>query len=236
MSFLLFIPLFAFTCILMFALIGYAHVPFFSYRKIHKDDAGIQGLPYVFVSMLVFALIGNILDRIEFVPESSLTTKTVKAFGIIVFYDLYFYLTHRLLHLPVIHRTVHHIHHRYDKPGPWSAFAFHPIEAFIQIGIFIPIVWIFQPDIVLTKILIGTLLFLTVYGHSGIELRGRKLPVFDIFTTSIFHNLHHSERNRNYGIFLILWDRIWNTVSSKYDPARRAFRDKLGHQQASHND
>jgi sterol desaturase/sphingolipid hydroxylase (fatty acid hydroxylase superfamily) len=42
--------------------------------------------------------------------------------------EVHFYCVHRLLHVPVLYRTVHRLHHNNVNPGPWSGLAMHPVE------------------------------------------------------------------------------------------------------------
>ena len=59
----------------------------------------------------------------------------------VVLHDAYFYWTHRLLHWRPLYRVAHHVHHRSTSPTPWAAYAFHPLEALIQAGIYVLIVF-----------------------------------------------------------------------------------------------
>ena len=63
---------------------------------------------------------------------------------IIVAHDAYFYWTHRLMHHRSLYRWVHHTHHLSTNPSPWAAYAFSPVEAFVQAGI-APLVFFTMP-------------------------------------------------------------------------------------------
>ncbi len=56
-------------------------------------------------------------------------------------HDAYFYWTHRLLHWRPLYRIAHHVHHRSTSPTPWAAYAFHPLEAVIQAGVYLLVVF-----------------------------------------------------------------------------------------------
>ncbi len=55
----------------------------------------------------------------------------------VVLHDLYFYTTHRLMHLPPLFKAVHAGHHRSLTPTPWSILSFQPLETISQFG-FLP--------------------------------------------------------------------------------------------------
>jgi lathosterol oxidase len=59
----------------------------------------------------------------------------------LLLHDAWFYWTHRLMHHPKIFRHVHLVHHRSINPSPWAAYSFHPIEAVIEAGIYLLIVF-----------------------------------------------------------------------------------------------
>ncbi len=126
-------------------------------------------------------------------------------------HDAWFYWTHRLLHTRFFFRWIHKAHHHYHNPTPFTAFAFHPMEAVIQIGI-VPMLALLLPTT--AGWLIGFsvfLLFMSVYGHSGYELRAEKKGIWKVFNTAIHHNLHHQYAGRNFTIYLNIWDRLMGT-------------------------
>ena len=53
-----------------------------------------------------------------------------------ILHDAYFYLTHRLMHHPKLFKAFHLLHHKSTNPSPWAAFAFNPLEAMVEAGIF----------------------------------------------------------------------------------------------------
>ncbi|MEZ0223108.1 MAG: sterol desaturase family protein [Alphaproteobacteria bacterium] len=135
-----------------------------------------------------------------------------------VIHDAYFYWMHRLLHHRTLFRHVHYVHHQSVNPTPFAAFAFHPVEAFLETAFLIPILlW--------CPLYIGTLigfLFLShlfnVIGHLGYELfpqSSRKSPFFSWITTSTHHNLHHQHVLSNYGLYWKIWDQWGGTMNPK---------------------
>lgn len=127
----------------------------------------------------------------------------------ILIHDTYFYWTHRLIHHKHFYRYVHLTHHRFSNPTPWAAFAFHPLEAIISIGI-IPIILFLLPYNQWALIIFIT--FLTTYNaiiHLGFSIPYLTLSKFQ--NTSTEHNLHHNGSQANYGLYFNIWDRLMGT-------------------------
>jgi lathosterol oxidase len=137
------------------------------------------------------------------------------SFGAVFFlHDTYFYWTHRLMHHRLLYKYFHKTHHLSVNPSPLAAFAFHPLEAMVEAGIFvlipllIPVHW--------SVLILFTLfsLFMNVYGHLGFSLfkpeRIRKFPL-NILSHSTHHSWHHRFQRGNYGFYLQFWDRVMGT-------------------------
>lgn len=43
-------------------------------------------------------------------------------------HDLHFYLIHRLIHVPILYKWIHSVHHNSINPSPWSSLSMHPVE------------------------------------------------------------------------------------------------------------
>ncbi len=138
----------------------------------------------------------------------------------LVLHDAYFYVTHRLLHTPWLLRRVHYIHHQSANPTPWAAFAFHPVEALVQIGIVPLIVFTLpvHPGALAVFLLLMTLL--NVGGHLGFELYPAgwvRHRVGRWHTTSTHHNQHHQRGRGNFGLYFTHWDRWLGTLHPTYE-------------------
>jgi lathosterol oxidase len=137
----------------------------------------------------------------------------------IVVHDTYFYWTHRLLHWKPLFKAVHKTHHLSINPTPFAAYAFHPVEAVIEVGI-IPLVAFTIPHAT-SAITIFSLysLFLNVIGHLGYELFPKGFAshwLFKWHNTSTHHNMHHRLTKYNYGLYFNFWDRVMHTNHPKY--------------------
>ncbi|MBA4853426.1 sterol desaturase family protein [Emticicia sp. BO119] len=75
-----------------------------------------------------------------------------------IIHDTYFYWMHRLMH------------HKSTNPSPLAAYAFHPLEAIVELGIFVLLLFVIPlHDYHLVVFFIASLLY-NVYGHLGFEL------------------------------------------------------------------
>jgi sterol desaturase/sphingolipid hydroxylase (fatty acid hydroxylase superfamily) len=52
------------------------------------------------------------------------------AFALVIplIHELHFFCIHRLIHVPVLYRWVHSVHHNSVNPSPWSSLSMHPVE------------------------------------------------------------------------------------------------------------
>lgn len=118
----------------------------------------------------------------------------------VVIHDTYFYWTHRLLHLPAF-RKFHEVHHKSRTPTVWTVLAFHPVEAFIQVGIY-PILLFALPMHSITQS--AFLFYAAVFGaltHCG----------HDVLSAVRRHDLHHLTGQGNYSFCFPVWDRLMRT-------------------------
>lgn len=137
-------------------------------------------------------------------------------------HDAYFYWGHRLMHHPKIFKYVHLIHHKSTNPSPWTAYAFHPLEALYEA--LIVTVFAFSIPIHRSAIVIYMIFQIAynVYGHLGYEIFPAGLHKHKIgkwFNTSVSHNMHHKYSIKNYGLWTTIWDRLMGTMHEKYDEA-----------------
>ena len=137
----------------------------------------------------------------------------------IIVHDTYFYWTHRLLHWKPLFKAVHKTHHLSVNPTPFAAYAFHPLEALVEVGI-IPLVSFTIPHTTGTiTVFVLYSLFLNVIGHLGYELFPKGFAshwLFKWHNTSTHHNMHHRLTKYNYGLYFNFWDRLMHTNHPKY--------------------
>ena len=202
------------------------------YRKVQKklpqlSDYG-RDIFYSVISVSIFATMG--LFVFYYGNEYTNTYANISDYGVLYYilswvlmfliHDTYFYWVHRAMHHPVLFKHVHLVHHKSTNPSPWTAYAFHPFEAFLE-ALIIPIIAFTIP----THIGAIGLFFLfqivyNVYGHLGFELYPsgfHKTWIGRYINTSVAHNLHHDKYHGNYGLYFLFWDRLLGTMRSDYD-------------------
>ena len=183
---------------------------------------------YSMSTVLVFALIGFGILSLKNAGYTLIYDHFAERSGLwfvcsialmILAHDAWFYWTHRLMHHPKIFRHVHLVHHRSANPSPWAAYSFHPIEAVIEAGIFVLIVFTIPAHGLALVAFLIYMITRNVLGHLGIEfvpknfLNNRWL---NWHTTTTHHDLHHKHFNHNYGLYFTWWDKWFGTEHPKY--------------------
>lgn len=129
----------------------------------------------------------------------------------ILVHDTYFYWTHRLMHHPKLYRYFHLVHHKSTNPSPWAAYSFHPLEAIVEGGVILFIVFLFPVHKFAIGLFMLFMIAFNIYGHLGYELFPKWLVGSRFgkwLNTSTNHNMHHKLFVRNYGLYFRFWD-IW---------------------------
>lgn len=139
-----------------------------------------------------------------------------------ILHDAYFYFTHRMMHHPRLFKAFHLLHHRSTNPSPWAAFAFHPLEALVEAGIFAVLLLVMPLNKWHLFVFFGLQMIYNVYGHLGWELYPRgfnRSAVGRWINTSVNHNQHHKYFKGNYSLYFLWWDRLLGTLREDYDAA-----------------
>lgn len=121
-----------------------------------------------------------------------------------------FYWTHRALHIPILYRNFHKMHHHFTAPIAVATIYQHPVE-FIINNIFAvlsgPVLSNMHPRSAYFYLVYA--LIQTLGGHSGYEWHG-----------GVNHDLHHEKFDVNFGS-LKLWDTICGTQYHLSDLCKR---------------
>ncbi|GAB2695335.1 sterol desaturase family protein [Mucilaginibacter koreensis] len=204
----------------------------FSKLKIQKKAAGRtdfwREILHSVQSTAVFAIASALILLTPFRQHTQVYTQLhdyplwwvgVSLLLTLIVHDTYFYWTHRLMHHKSIFKYAHLLHHKSTNPSPWTSYAFHILEAVVEVGILLVIVMIMplHPITIMLFTVVGFII--NVYGHLGYEImpRGFRNTVwFEILNTSVHHNLHHSKFKGNYGLYFRVWDRLMGTEHPDY--------------------
>jgi len=146
-----------------------------------------------------------------------------------VIHEIHFFCIHRLIHVPVLYKWIHSVHHNSVNPSPWSSLSMHPIEHLFYFGEIFwhliipsnPIVMMFNSHIV------G---FGALNGHIGFD----RLEITDesaLDSHAYAHYLHHKYFEVNYGgeglVPLDKWFGYWHDGSKEAEEQmKERFRRK----------
>lgn len=152
--------------------------------------------------------------------EYGWTYLVLSGFLLSLLHDLYFYLSHRVLHLPWMFKRFHAVHHASLQPSPWASFSFHPVESLIEalplplFALLLPL----HPTVVLGYLTLMTLS--AIINHLGFEV----LPLGSArhwlgrwLISGTHHSAHHRYYKYNFGLFYTFWDRLLGTQHPLYE-------------------
>lgn len=185
---------FSLLTIAIFAVVPLAilHVPAIAKTTTFYTDMGEHGLLYFFLAFpLMFIL-----------------------------HDTWFYWTHRAMHIRQLFPYFHLVHHQSTNPSPWAAYAFHPLEAIVEAGIFVVFLYTIPVHPLHLFIFFFLMIVYNVYGHLGYELYPNGFQRHWLgrwINTSVSHNQHHQYFKGNYGLYFTFWDRVMGTLRNDYE-------------------
>lgn len=214
-----------------------------SYKKIQNKYPRMRDysreIGYSIITISIFALVPLIILHVPEITDHTFFYKDISKYGWIYFFlafplmllihDTYFYWLHRLIHHKRLFRIFHLVHHQSTNPSPWAAYAFHPLEAVLEAGIFA--VFLFTIPMHRLHLLIFFLFMIiyNVYGHLGYELYRKGFNRHWLgkwINTSVNHNQHHQFFKGNYGLYFLWWDRWMHTIRNDYDAGFDKIVDK----------
>ena len=132
----------------------------------------------------------------------------------------HFYWVHRLLHVPVLYKHVHSLHHRNVNIGPWSGLSMHPVEHLLYLTtLLIHVVVASHPvHLIFHVIYQGPGAAMTHTGYEDLLIRDKRRLALGTF----YHQLHHRYYECNYGNQEMPWDRWFGTFHDGTDEGRAA--------------
>lgn len=154
---------------------------------------------------------------------------------VLVMYDLYFYLTHRMLHTPWFFKHFHYSHHLSKNIGPLTSVSFHIVESFIIYVFMILYALVVPTHIDTVMFFFWSTRFIDVFGHSGYDYcpaGAYKKPWNIVFSNTFHHYHHHQEANGNFGLYFNYTDHFFGTQAKNY----KQIIEKLYQQRQSEKD
>jgi len=127
----------------------------------------------------------------------------------ILLHDTYYYWTHRLMHHQKLFKRVHLLHHSFKNPSPWCAFAFHPLEAIISMGVIPIIVYTIPWHHWALIIFVSFMMVYDTFIHLGYHLKVFKWNSWQ--NSPKDHDVHHRDTRHNFGLYFTFWDRLMGT-------------------------
>jgi len=204
-------------------------------RRLQPADPGrdqiVWEVTYSLSTVVIFSAVGLALVYAQRAGATRIYTNVTEhgwaylcgsALIAVVVHDAYFYWTHRLLHWRPLFRLAHHVHHRSTSPTPWAAYAFHPIEALVQAGIYVVIVFTLPMHPAALMLFLTYMIVRNVVGHLGFEVWPAgfaRFPLTRWHLTPTHHDLHHRFGKGNYGLYFSFWDDWVGTSRPDYAAA-----------------
>lgn len=139
------------------------------------------------------------------VDQHSIAYLILSPFLFIILSDCSIYFIHRGLHHPLVYKHVHKPHHSFVHTSAFAAFAFHPVDGFLQGVSYQVFVYIFPFHSVAHLISMSMVLVWTINIHD------RKSLGIPGVNGAAHHLIHHTTFRSNYGQYLTLWDRLLGT-------------------------
>jgi Delta7-sterol 5-desaturase len=199
-------------------------------QRFPKLDDYAREIGYSVITISIFAFVPLLILHFPFISRHTYFYTRIEQHGWLYFFlafpimflvhDTYFYWMHRLMHHKKLFKTFHLVHHKSTNPSPWAAYAFHPLEAIVEAGIFPLFLFTMPIHSFHLFIFFFVMIVYNVYGHLGYELYPRgfnKHWLGKWINTSINHNQHHQYFKGNYGLYFTIWDRLMGTIRSDYD-------------------
>jgi sterol desaturase/sphingolipid hydroxylase (fatty acid hydroxylase superfamily) len=158
-------------------------------------------------------------------------------FALPLYHEFHFYCVHRLIHVPILYKYIHSVHHNSVNPSPWSSLSMHPIEHLLYWSdCLIHFVLPSHPLLFLYNLQItGTG---AVVGHIGFDkLEAGENTAVD--SHAYAHYLHHKYFEVNYADGATALDRLFGTWhdgsaegEAQMDARFKKKRDRLNAAQA----
>ncbi len=186
----------------------------------HLDELSTQDITYISINklltvMFVYHMQCAVLNlsTIEWSLDKITILNTLFSLaGYYIFYDFFYTLFHRFLHLRWLYPYIHKHHHRQKAPsrGNLDAINVHPFEFLIGEYLHLLVIYMIPAHII-------TAGFFILAGGVFASLNHTRYDVTIPFVYSVkVHDVHHRLPESNYGQYTMLWDQLFGSYRS-YD-------------------
>ncbi|RKH46560.1 sterol desaturase family protein [Corallococcus sicarius] len=149
-------------------------------------------------------------------------------------FEVWFYATHRLLHLPRFYRF-HAQHHVARVTEPLTALSFSVVERLVLmgggLGLHLAALHLMPGTQVGILAYMVTNYVLNALGHGNTEWLPQRFVASRwgrVFFTPTFHAMHHARYQGHYGLFTVVLDRWLGTAFEDYPRVHARARDGEG--------
>lgn len=138
-------------------------------------------------------------------------------FVILMFYDLFYYLSHRFwFHGQGAMRKVHAVHHQARNPTYLDAHYVHPLETFVGLALFMGSVVVLAPlmgPFHITTIVATFLIFTNINQINHVFFDVPRFPYKTLNWIVAKHHVHHENMHKgNYATITLFYDKIFGTL------------------------
>jgi sterol desaturase/sphingolipid hydroxylase (fatty acid hydroxylase superfamily) len=209
--------------------VGEALLRRFSARRITPRPSPVSRIEFVLAVSCVglnaaVAAAGVILWREDVIQVRSqgaygVLTVLLDALVLFIAMDFLMYLFHRGAHHPAAFDLAHRTHHNYESPRPLTLFVLNPAEVVGFGALWLLVLVLHVASIEGILIYLAFNLAFGLVAHLGVEPAPAywlRIPVLRYVSTATFHAEHHAERSANFGFYLLVWDRLFGTLSPDY--------------------
>jgi sterol desaturase/sphingolipid hydroxylase (fatty acid hydroxylase superfamily) len=210
---------------------------------LHRSSLDDGLIALIFYGTAILPLIGRpsiwqaVRTSMFHAPIFHATAAAGPAFGIMIFYtllsimvaDLFYYVSHRLMHTIPFLWEFHKVHHSAEVLTPLTMYRMHPVDGLFtamarELGVALTglIFLYFYPHATTVKLIAGIGVMTFVSTFTNVSLRHSHIwlsfgsAIEHVFISPAQHQIHHSiERkhiNKNYGSIFSLWDWMFNSL------------------------
>mmetsp|Transcript_12455 Transcript_12455/g.50036 ORF Transcript_12455/g.50036 Transcript_12455/m.50036 type:complete len:288 (+) Transcript_12455:121-984(+) len=131
----------------------------------------------------------------------------------LLFSDTCVYWIHRALHHRLLYAPIHKLHHKYKETTPFSSYAFHPLDGWLQGFPYHVFVFLFPMHHV------SYFCALAIVGLWTINIHDRTTLKLPFVNGAAHHTIHHTGFNYNYGQYFVFWDFLGGSLRDPYNCA-----------------